>query len=178
MTAQISDSERQDSHARWVPDRRESASPVRASCAPSGRDHPLPFLSISTPAIRLWARSRSGVVEQAVAKRLVGRPSFGGIAARPKFSAEVDANLDHRRPGPLELGVEMFEPGLHLAGFDRGDLLLAQILGAAARRSRAATWFGSIGPAAWRTGEVFCLSVWAMTRLSFDRGQYQRGRSR
>ena len=47
---------------------------------------------------------------------------------RPKFSGEVDANLDHRRPGRLKLGIEIFETGLNLAGFDRRDLLLVQIL--------------------------------------------------
>lgn len=41
--------------------------------------------------------------------------------------------------------------------------VLAQILGAHGSLSRAATWL----PAASRSGEVFCLSVWAMTRLSF-----------
>jgi hypothetical protein len=79
------------------------------------------------PAIRGWARSRSGIVEQAVAKRLVSRPPLGGIAVRPKFSGEVDANLDHRRPGRLKLGIEIFETGLNLAGFDRRDLLLVRI---------------------------------------------------
>ena len=89
---------------------------------------PSPFGRILALAIRGWARSRSGIVEQAVAKRLVSRPSLGGIAARAKFSDEVDANLDHRRPGRLKLGIEIFETGLHLAGLDRRDLLLVQIL--------------------------------------------------
>ncbi|WP_190242229.1 hypothetical protein [Bradyrhizobium algeriense] len=57
-------------------------------------------------------------------------PSPGGIAARPKFSGEVEPNIDNGHPSLVELGIEMFEPGLHLAGFDRRDLLLAQILGA------------------------------------------------
>ena len=71
----------------------------------------------------------SAVVEQAVAKRLIDRSSLGGIAARPKFLAEVDTDIDHRHPGLAELGIEMLEPGRHLAGRDRGDLRLAQICG-------------------------------------------------
>jgi hypothetical protein len=102
------------------------------------------------PAIRGWARSRSGIVEKAVAKRLVSRPPPGGIAARPKFSGEVDANLDHRRPGRVELGIEMFEPGpISLASTAAISSSLRSSV-RTARRSRATAWFGSVGPAAAR----------------------------
>jgi hypothetical protein len=73
--------------------------------------------------------------------------SLGGIAARPKFLAEVD--IDHRHPGLAELGIEMLESGRHLAGRDRGDLRLAQICGPNGPPSPATAWFWPCGAAAF-----------------------------
>ena len=97
---------------------------------PSGRQSPLPFRSILAAANRGCAGSRSGIVKKARAKRLVGRLPLGANAARPKFSGEVDANIDQTRSGRVELGIELLEPAFHLAGFERCNRVLAQILGA------------------------------------------------
>ena len=148
------------------PDRPEERPPCQPPPS-SGRQIPCPFRSISAPAIRLWARSRSGIVEKAVAKRLVGRPSLGGIAARPKFSGEVDANIDQTRSGRVELRIEMLEPAFHLAGLERRNLVLAQILGAngpsiAGGRLARVGWPGGFA----RGRMVFCSVSKAMTSRS------------
>ena len=129
--------------------------------ASSGRDKSPARPVVSAPANRRWARSRSGIVEQAVAKRLVGRPTLGGIAARPKFSGEVDANIDQRRPGRVELGVEMLESRRHLAGFERGDLVLVRSSAASpGGRGRPLVRVGSPGGFA-RGRSVFSIGVWS-----------------